>query len=217
MTPATAGPDGRDGTDSTEAELRTVLRGATAEVICDRGLGSFSLREVARRAGVSHAAPGYHFGDMEGLLTSLAIEGLATLHREMAAAAAATADPVDRLTAIGLAYVRVGLECPAHMEVVFREDVIDVADQELQHAGLCAFSVLEETITDIAETHDPSLDVRTAAQLCWSAMQGLIQLHPKMIRFDELAGNEPATTEQLVSRFTELILTGLLGVERTSD
>lgn len=200
-------------TDAKEADLRRALRQATAAVIVDRGLGAFSLREVARRAGVSHAAPGYHFGDMEGLLTSLAVEGMTTLHGEMAAAAATSDDPIERLGAIGLAYVRVGLDYPAHMEVVFRDDVIDAADEALQFAGSCAFDVVEDTVRALAERYNPGLDVRTAAQLCWSTMQGLIELHPKMARLDEAMGIPPSTTEQLVERFTRLILTGILAVD----
>ena len=56
-------------------DLPNALRRAAVEVIEERGLGAFSLREVARRAGVSHTAPAHHFGDMRGLLTSVAIEG----------------------------------------------------------------------------------------------------------------------------------------------
>ncbi len=206
-----------DGTGGGEAELRTVLRRATADVIAERGLGSFSLREVARRAGVSHAAPGYHFGDMEGLLTSLAIEGLSTLHEEMALAASRASDPIERLTAIGIAYVRVGLNHPAHLEVMFREDLIDVTDEQLQYAGHCAFTVVEEAIAAIAKVHNRSLDVRSGAQLCWSAMQGLIEIHPKLARLDELSGFGPASTEELVTRFTDLIVNGLLGSDRSTQ
>src|SRR5258707_3669661 len=56
-------------------DLPNALRRAAVEVIEERGLAAFSLREVARRAGVSHNAPAHHFGDVRGLLTSLAVEG----------------------------------------------------------------------------------------------------------------------------------------------
>ena len=197
-------------TASEDTDLPAALLQATAEVIGERGLGAFSLREVARRAGVSHAAPGYHFGDMEGLLTALAIEGFTKLYTETAAAAAATEDPIERLQAIGLAYVRVGIDYPAHMKVAFRPDVIDGDNAQMQECGLNAFVVLEDAVKDIADTHNPKLDVRLGSQLCWSAMQGLVELHDKLTAVDEISGLPESSTEDLVAGFTSLIVTGLI-------
>ncbi len=204
MTAVTATSPTNDG------DLPSALLRATAEVIIERGLGSFSLREVARRAGVSHAAPGYHFGDMEGLLTALAIEGFSTLDRELEAAAAGVDDCRERLTVTGRAYVSVCMENPAHMEVAFRDDFIDANNLELRAAGQRAFAVLEGTIREIASVHNADLDVRVAAQLCWSAMQGLVQLHPKMMLLNDYDGLQPASTDDLVARFTDLILAGII-------
>lgn len=198
-----------DDTSPVEA-LPAVLRQAAAEVIIDKGLGAFSIREVARRAGVSHAAPGYHFGDTSGLLTALAVEGLTTLHESMAAAAAEFDDPIDQLTAIGRAYVRVSRQYPAHCEVIFREDLIDTNDSEVEDAGLCAVGVLHSTITKIAAQHNPDLAIDDAVKLCWSAMQGLVQIAPKFARGDELGGQTALSTDELVARFTKLIINGLL-------
>ncbi|MEP6299450.1 MAG: TetR/AcrR family transcriptional regulator, partial [Ilumatobacter sp.] len=100
-------------------DLPHTLRAAAVDVIVDKGLGAFSLREVARRAGVSHAAPGYHFGDVRGLLTAVAIEGFETLYAETSTAASGVEDPVERLEAIGRGYVRVGVRHPGHCEVMF--------------------------------------------------------------------------------------------------
>ncbi len=190
-------------------DLPSRLRAATAEVIVERGLGAFSLREVARRADVSHAAPGYHFGDMQGLLTSLAIEGLGILHAETAAAAAGEGDPVARLTAIGRAYVRVGQQHRAHMEVVFRPDLIDTTHPEMGNCGSAAFGVVEAAVQAIADEFRPDLDVRTAARLCWAAMQGLLQIHPKLVLMDEMAGHPARSTDELVADFTDLIVHGI--------
>ena len=62
---------------------------------------------------MSHAAPGYHFGDVRGLLTAVAIEGFETLHDELAQAGLGIDDPIERLKAIGRGYVRVAIEHPA--------------------------------------------------------------------------------------------------------
>ena len=209
MTPATSDP----------TALPHLLRRAAAEVIVENGLGSFSLREVARRAGVSHAAPGYHFGDTQGLLTSLAAEGLTHLRDELSSAAASCEDPLDRLAAIGRAYVGVAKTYPAHCEVIFRNDLIDPDDQAGSEAGLGAIAVLADVIGEIAAVHNPDLAVDDAVKLCWSAMQGLVQIEAKLSRIDEQLGREPLTTEALVDRFTDLIVTGLVNepARRTDD
>ena len=183
---------------------------AAVEVILDKGLGAFSLREVARRAGVSHAAPGYHFGDVRGLLTSVAIEGFDTLYAETAEAASAFQDPVERLKAIGRAYVRVGVRYPAHCEVIFRDDVINADDERVQVAGLRAYSLLESTVADIAEQYNSSVDVTDAARLCWAMVQGLVQLQSKFGQLDAMLVIPPVDIEDRAERFTELILRGVL-------
>lgn len=190
--------------------LAAALRAAAAQVIIDKGLGAFSIREVARRAGVSHAAPGYHFGDSQGLLTALAIEGFETLHREMQAAVSGVADPIERLTRIGRAYVRVATQFPAHCEVIFREDVIDAENADYERVGLEAFGLLESTVQAIADAYNPTLPVTTAAKLCWSTMQGLVELHAKMARLDHLAGVDTPSIEDTAANFTALLITGLV-------
>ncbi len=184
-------------------------RDAAAEVIIEKGLGAFSLREVARRAGVSHAAPGYHFGDLRGLLTALATQGLQVLYDEMATAAEAEPDPAERLTAIGRAYVRVALSYPAHCQVIWREDLIEPDDPGYTEASLAAFGVLEQTIEAIAEAHNPELVIEDAAKLCWSAMQGLVELQPKLVRLDERHHDRVVGVEEMVARFAPLLIAGL--------
>lgn len=190
--------------------LAAALRAAAAQVIIDRGLGAFSIREVARRAGVSHAAPGYHFGDSQGLLTALAIEGFETLHREMQAAVSGVSDPIEQLTLIGRAYVRVATQFPAHCEVIFREDVINAENADYERVSLQAFGLLETTVQAIADAHNHDLPVVTAARLCWSAMQGLVELQAKMARLDKLLGQETLSIEDTAERFSALLISGLV-------
>src|SRR3954451_21225511 len=95
--------------------LRRVLIDKALEAIADDGVAALSLRDVARRAGVSHAAPAHHFGDKAGVLTAIATEGFELL---AGATRAASGDLLDR----GLAYIRFAVEHPAHYEVMFRPD-----------------------------------------------------------------------------------------------
>ena len=193
-------------------DLPNALRAAAVEVIIDNGVGGFSLREVARRAGVSHAAPGYHFGDARGLLTSVAVEGFETLRRELEAAGDGIDDPLARLEAIGRAYVRVGVEYPGHCQVIFRDDLIDEEDDRVQHAGLEAYGVLESTVAAIDNTYGLATSVTDAAQLCWSAMQGLVALQPKFAHLDALRGGTgiDIDIEERASRFNVMLVKGML-------
>lgn len=191
-------------------DLPNALRASAIEVILSNGLNGFSLREVARRAGVSHAAPGYHFGDVRGLLTAVAIEGFTTLHDELVRSAAGTDDPIERLKAIGRGYVRVATEHPAHCEVMFRDDVIDTDHPSLTDAGLAAYGVLEETVAAIADHYNPTLPVQDAARLCWSTMQGLVELQSKFQHMDTKLAHDPTSLDEHVDRFTDLIVNGML-------
>lgn len=195
-------------------DLPNALRRAAADVIEERGLGGFSLREVARRAGVSHTAPAHHFGDVRGLLTSLAEEGLQALHDVTAEAAASTTDPVARLSAIGVAYVELARSHPAHCQVMFRTDIVDTDDPRLQAAGLEAYGVVEGVVADLIAAEQLDVDVDDTTWLCWSAMQGLVVLEPKISVINELKSGAPIATAELVARFTRLIVDGVRGAGR---
>lgn len=195
-------------------DLPNALRCAAVDVIDERGLGNFSLREVARRAGVSHTAPAHHFGDMQGLLTSLATEGFEHLHRVLEVALEGLDDPVDRLNALGVAYVRAGRTHKAHAEVMFRADLVDADDVELQTAGLHAYGTLHDCLIELFEAEDIDVDIDDATALCWSAMQGLIVLEPKFERMCDLRSAPMPPIEEMVRRFTDLMVNGFRGHRR---
>lgn len=186
--------------------LPDALRCAAADVIAEKGLGGFSLREVARRAGVSHTAPAHHFGDTTGLLTSLATEGFDHLHEVTSAAVAAHDDPAERLVALGQAYVATGALYPAHCQVMFRHDLIDEDDDALHRAGTAAHGVLVGTVDALCEAEGLAVDRNDAVKLCWATMQGLLVLHPSMAYLDQAAGCEPVARDVLVTRFTHLLI-----------
>ncbi len=186
--------------------LPDALRCAAAEVIVERGLGGFSLREVARRAGVSHTAPAHHFGDTTGLLTSLATEGFQHLYEVTSTAVGQHDDPAERLVALGQAYVATGALFPAHCEVMFRHDVIDEDDHALHAAGTAVHQVLVDTVAALCDAEGLAVDRDDAVKLCWASMQGLLVLHPSMSHLDLVAGLEPVDRDVLVTRFTHLLI-----------
>ena len=166
-------------------DLNSALRMSAADLIAERGAGGFSLREVARRAGVSHAAPAHHFGDAKGLLTAVAVDAFTHLHATTAAAYARHDDAIDRLCAVGRAYVELAVSHPGHCAVVFRHDLVDADSTDYQEAGDKAFGVLIESLVAVADQINPDLDIQLAATACWSSMQGLVELHGMMNKLDE--------------------------------
>jgi AcrR family transcriptional regulator len=193
-------------------DLPNALRRAAVEVIDERGLAAFSLREVARRAGVSHNAPAHHFGDTRGLLTSLATAGFDALYAATTAAAAPATDPVERLMAIGTAYVELARSHRAHFAVMFRVDLVDTDDHDLRIAGMRAYGVLEDSVRALVDAEGLDVDLDDAVWLAWSATQGLVVLEPKILVINAAKGaGEDLSTADIVRRFTALIVAGLRG------
>lgn len=132
---------GRDGYH--HGDLRQAMIDAAEAVLAERGVGGFTLRECARRAGVSAAAPAHHFGNLAGLLTAVATLGFDDLSDAMdAAAARASAAGGCRLAAICRAYLETALARPGRFRVVFGRRELDKEDPEMQRAGARAFGIL---------------------------------------------------------------------------
>lgn len=194
-------------------DLPAALRAATVELIGEKGTSGFSLREVARRAGVSHAAPAHHFGDVRGLLTAVAEEGFARLTEEMLAAVADVDDPRLRLRQAGKAYVRVALENPGHFAVMLRRDLVDGENAELTASGGRAYEVLFDVVSGVRDALNPDLDVDQAATFCWSAVQGLVTLMPKL---DQISGAHEAPFAEIIEMvdcFCDLMINGMAARE----
>src|SRR5258705_7111862 len=111
--------------------MEAVLLAKAAGLVADRGADGISLRELAREAGVSHAAPAHHFPDRRGLFTALAAQGW-----RMLADALAGARP--DFIAAALAYVRFALDHPGHYAVMFDRSLVSPDDPELVTAQKAA-------------------------------------------------------------------------------
>ena len=103
-------------------DLAVALRRAAREILETEGLEALSLRSVARKAGVSHAAPYRHFESREVLLANLAIEGFAELKADIAKAASIPGETPDRIGAIGAAYARFAARQGALLRLMFGPD-----------------------------------------------------------------------------------------------
>lgn len=158
--------------------LREALLSAAEALLLERGVEAFSLRECARRAGVSHGAPAHHFGDVRGLLTAFATSGFERLALRMQHYAQEEGDdPEQRLAAVGRAYVDFALDHPAHFRLMFRSDRLDPDDMALKQASAAAAQSLAWSLS-VALEHR-GIAIQTLQERCllaWSAVHGLAML-----------------------------------------
>lgn len=133
-------------------DLRRTLLEAAAKAIGEEGPAALSLRALARRAGVSHAAPTHHFGDKAGLLTALAVEGYDLLANELTEEWSTSHSFLEQ----GVAYVRFALNHRAHFEVMFRPDLYHATDPDVIAARDRASRALYTGIADRPTTGAPA-------------------------------------------------------------
>ena len=159
-------------------DLRQALIAVAETLLEEKGVEGFTLRECARRAGVSPAAPAHHFGNMTGLLTTIAtlgFEGLAEAMKSAAAASNGTAE--ERLKAISLGYIRFALTHPARFRVIFGRFPLDHGNAAFANASEHAFDILAQTIAAQPGNSEP-LDEPAQADLvfAWSTVHGFANL-----------------------------------------
>lgn len=159
-------------------DLRNALLKAVGAIIAERGVGAVSLREAARRAGVSHSAPAHHFGDKLGMLTAFACRGFEEFGQRMQAAAdAVAAEGVQaQIRAIGIEYVRFALEERPAFEVMFRSELHDPTDEAFREASHAAFGVLMSTVESMSPVELNGGDPVYVAMGSWATVHGLATL-----------------------------------------
>lgn len=166
--------------DYHHGDLRNSLLRAVEEIILEKSVAELSLREAARRAGVSHSAPAHHFGDKNGMLAAFAEEGFADLAAEMqkAAALAESPDAHGQMDGIGMAYVMFAVEHPAHFDVMFRSGLHNDATPELEAAADAAFSTLYAKTEAVIESGEfpPDMNPAHLAAYFWSVVHGIASL-----------------------------------------
>lgn len=159
-------------------DLRRALLDATEQLLEAAGVEGFTLREVARRAGVSHGAPAHHFGDVRGLLSEFSAESFAQLSAAMRRRRArAPSTPFEQLRASGVAYVEYALTHRARFQLMFRSERLDPERESLAKSAGEAFGQLVECIDAVSREvgAPPELDADKVA-LAWSLVHGFATL-----------------------------------------
>ncbi|WP_409235538.1 TetR/AcrR family transcriptional regulator [Streptomyces sp. PA5.6] len=177
-------------------DLRRAVLTAALDVIATEGPGALSLRDLARRAGVSHAAPAHHFKDRTGLLTAIAAEGYELL-------ADALADAAD-LRERGGRYVRFGIEHPAHFQVMFQPDLLRGDDAALLAARARARAELRTGVAEVPAAGRGE-NTRLAEIAAWSLAHGFATLLLSENLREPVGGRDP---EEVFRTLAELLFSG---------
>jgi AcrR family transcriptional regulator len=174
-------------------DLRAAVLTAAVDAITEVGPAGVSLRDLARRAGVSHAAPAHHFWDKAGVLTALAAEGYDLLADALTTAGERTQDFLE----VGVAYVRFAIDHRPHFEVMFRPDLYHPDDPAVRAARQRAGAALSRGIGSLPETQ-AGPDARLAGIAAWSLVHGFATLWLNGALPPEL-GTDPEATARAVA------------------
>lgn len=181
-------------------DLRRAVLTAALDVIATDGPDALSLRDLARRAGVSHAAPAHHFKDRTGLLTAVAAEG----YTLFADALAKAPDLRER----GVAYVRFATGHPAYFQVMFRPELHRADDTALLAAKARATEALRTGVSGLSDAGRGD-DARLAGIAAWSLAHGFATLLLSGNLDGPVDGRDPAEVFR--------VLAGLLFGEPTDE
>jgi AcrR family transcriptional regulator len=151
--------------------LRQALVRAALELLEESGETALSLRAVARRAGVSPAAPYRHYADREALVSAIAAVGYRELAERLAAAHPSPSTP-EQLASVAIAYVEFALERPALFRIMFGEPC-DRDDNE----RVAATAAVSAYVRSIAQRTFPQADVDAVATAIWALVHGLAFLY----------------------------------------
>jgi AcrR family transcriptional regulator len=194
-------------------DLRRALIHTALQLVTEEQDWTFSLREVARRAGVSHRAPYNHFPEKLDLLAAAAAVGFEQLRDGMLRSMIGIDDPETRLIAICRTYVRLGLENPALYRLMFGPALSAAGSGDrptvARLAGAEARGVLEDVILHgaragvFAVSPDEPQDVALAALAVWSSTHGLTMLAIDGIPRAELSVND------MIDRLLRIVVAGL--------
>ena len=163
--------------------LREALLDAVDVLVRSRGVGAVTLRECARMAGVSHAAPLHHFRDHQALLSAYVEREWAVLAERMRRRREeSSTDPVSALMALGMVYIESGINNPGLFTLLFRADLRAHSDAPGFPQG--ATAAREELVSAVQACTGGSPQDPVLTELAWSVVHGFVELQ-SLIRAGE--------------------------------
>jgi AcrR family transcriptional regulator len=144
----------------------------------EEGLEAISTRALARKVGVSHAAPARHFPDRPSLVAAIAAEAFERFGRAIAKAGDAEPAAPKKLAAMGRAYVRFGIDHPALIHLIFSPllETVEPRPQALLDAGDRAFETLQRGVRSALGPHASEEKIALGAFMAWSQVHGIVTL-----------------------------------------
>ncbi len=171
--PASGAASTTVGRAASDADLRTRLVDVGVDLVAREGAGALTLREIARRAGVSHGAPRRYFPTHLELLSAIAHRGFTDLAARVGSARGdGRTGPRGRLTELSRVYLRFALENSGMYELMFRHDLLESGHLRLRDTSLPLFEVLVELVGRVRV----DADARAVAAALWANLHGIAQL-----------------------------------------
>ncbi len=188
-------------------DLAAALLNAAEAELTENGIERFSLRAVAKRAGVSHGAPAHHFSDVKGLLTALAAKGYERLlDQQSKREAEKDGDARAKLVASGLGYLEFAMANPQLFHLMFNSSIPDRDDERFFNVALSVFDRLVDN-TQAVNGKSPYSDEASMVDLMasWSLVHGLAEL------IVSGRAERPLQLSQLSQEDREAVLSAILG------
>ena len=185
-------------------DLRNALVEEALALLAEGGAASVTLRELARRLGVTHTAPYAHFADKQALLLDVADVGFGRLADALAQARAVESDPVRALGAMSFAYIAFARENPHLYRLMFADnEIANDPECEMSAEGDRALQTLVDAIVDVGPP--AATDVRDLAIGMWSLAHGV-----SMLEIDRrIAGKTMKSAEDVISQMNGLLIRAL--------
>jgi len=159
-------------------DLKNALIQAGIEILSNDGMQALSLRQVAKHAGVSHAAPYAHFADKQALIAAIAAEGYKKLYEQLRAAKKPEDDPLKQLVAVAFAYVQFAIDEPDHFKITFA-GVVEAEQnypEYVEQSKQCFAFVMGVVADCQAAGVLAQFDIQLATVSIWAAIHGFVQL-----------------------------------------
>lgn len=187
-------------------DSRRALLDAVGVVLAKEGIEGLSLRKVAAKAGLSHAAPGVLFGGRAAMLTEYAAEGFRRLRVRLCEAEQAAPDGPTALAAVGTAYVLYAVDDPLRFQVMFRPDCLLPRDPDYLQACREGFDPLRRAIErGMEEGWIPVDEIEDVMLAAWSLVHGLA-----MLWFSKHLAGRVRPDPQLLARRVTRLFTGAI-------